>query len=244
MVLSLQGIQHRQFAERVGGHRAGLRREHPLQLPKQREDSMGLFGHLFIRDHTIFHDLPERRPLRHVFVQQQRSRLGIEPGLTHERASSFTAGMVDGLVVCPQLLQNFQFVRTAAPQVGHFGHPCFSSACTMCWNCSVWHQRVISRARTQRNGWSMFTTATPCRNLSHCDSWSLSYASACLRYRSRLTFPVIDFDPPASRIIVSTTDWLPFMTTAAARSADSSLRRTQWSSPSWTGIDSAASGPK
>jgi hypothetical protein len=79
--LDLQGVEHRQLAQCLGGDGFGLRRKRLFQLPQERNNPLGLFDELGVGYRLVFDDPSEGFHLEDVFVEQQGAGLLVEPWL-------------------------------------------------------------------------------------------------------------------------------------------------------------------
>jgi hypothetical protein len=77
--LDLQGVEHRQLAQHLGGDGFGFRRKRLFQLPKERCPPLGLFDELLVGNRLVFDDPSVRVHLEDVFVEHQGAGLWIEP---------------------------------------------------------------------------------------------------------------------------------------------------------------------
>src|SRR5215217_6927495 len=80
----LQGVEHRQLAQRLGGDGFGLWRECFFELSQERSHPLGLFDELLVSYCLVFDDPSVRVHLEYVFVEQQGASLLIEPWLIHQ----------------------------------------------------------------------------------------------------------------------------------------------------------------
>jgi hypothetical protein len=83
--LDLQGVEHRQLAQRLGGDGFGLWRKRLFQLPKERSHPLGLFDKLVVGYHLVFDDPSVSVHLDYIFVEQQGAGLWIEPWFVHHK---------------------------------------------------------------------------------------------------------------------------------------------------------------
>src|SRR5215211_4476039 len=81
----LQGVEHRQLAQRLGGYGFGLRRKRLFELPQERSHPLGLFDELLVGYRLVFDYPSVRVHLEDVFVEHQGAGLLIEPWFIHQK---------------------------------------------------------------------------------------------------------------------------------------------------------------